>query len=687
MNPALSNDPRPLEEMHALVAASLRGDLSAEQNERLCQLLSGSTQNLDLYLDLIFESSILLTWARGGESKGVPPSNFADFSACSAAYNEIEPPPSVSSNIFGVPEGFGNLEGLGSSAGFDHREDVAESTAGGFIANGNCPRTDSGYSHGDATPQRQKRGFSFNGMVDYLAIHEKVTGYIVASLIFVIASIVLRHVYINSNHEPNTAKHDTPVESKDLPPTAVQTPAVYVARISRQVDCHWASGAEAPALDLLLVGSSLSLESGLLELVYDTGARVILQGPCTYTVDSSTGGYLKVGKLTAWVEKTTQPTTPGASSLVAGGQWSVASGTPAGSSLAANHSPLATGLFTIRTPTAIVTDLGTEFGVEVCGLNETKSYVFQGKVRLVAVDGNGKSHGEEIYLEANQSAAVAQSGKGGTPHISVNSSVVSPHVFVRRIADATEQRRAISQTYHDMVLGMNPAVYFRMQKPPPGSDPLVVYDSAPGGHHGVFNFDKIGFKGPEYAPGPFGPVYLFRGPAVRDHAIVPDYPKATGNRLSVAAWALALSRSEYAIAVANVSGPGQFSFGFWKPAADIAVSISMRDGKAFCFLREGQEEFFPLGEWQHIAFVVDGSMLKLYRNGNLIGSAPCGDIRLNPTCRALGIACKTNDQGTAPDGVIAGFWHGRLAELAIFNHTLSAEEIKQLAGQKNVQEK
>ena len=40
-----------------------------------------------------------------------------------------------------------------------------------------------------------------------------------------------------------------------------------------------------------------------MEITYDSGAKVILQGPCTYEVESARGGFLSLGKLTARVEK------------------------------------------------------------------------------------------------------------------------------------------------------------------------------------------------------------------------------------------------------------------------------------------------------------------------------------------------------------------------------------------------
>ena len=45
-----------------------------------------------------------------------------------------------------------------------------------------------------------------------------------------------------------------------------------------------------------------ALSSGLLEITYDTGAKVALQGPATYQVESANGGFLPVGKLLGKVD-------------------------------------------------------------------------------------------------------------------------------------------------------------------------------------------------------------------------------------------------------------------------------------------------------------------------------------------------------------------------------------------------
>ena len=122
------------------------------------------------------------------------------------------------------------------------------------------------------------------------------------------------------------------------------------------------------------------LRSGVLELTYDIGAKVILQGPVTYNVDSAAGGHLSVGKMTARMEKKSEsPENPKSPSL----------------------SPLPSPLFTITTPTAIVTDLGTEFGVEVTESGITEAHVFLGKIEVRRHNALGRTI-ETIQLTKNQ---------------------------------------------------------------------------------------------------------------------------------------------------------------------------------------------------------------------------------------------------------------------------------------------
>ena len=111
------------------------------------------------------------------------------------------------------------------------------------------------------------------------------------------------------------------------------------------VDCRCAGAAvDSPSVPL---GRKYELTSGLMEITYDSGAKVILQGPVTFDVEAN-GGYLAVGKLTGKLEKNAKRGTLNAEL------------SDRRSSFIVQRSA-----FVVRTPTATVTDLGTEFGVEV----------------------------------------------------------------------------------------------------------------------------------------------------------------------------------------------------------------------------------------------------------------------------------------------------------------------------------
>jgi hypothetical protein len=161
----------------------------------------------------------------------------------------------------------------------------------------------------------------------------------------------------------------------DLP----QREVISVAGVTEMIDCTWTDRTQAPSVQRIVLGTKFALASGLMEITYDTGAKVVLQGPSTYTVESRTGGYLEQGKLTARVDKKAD------GRRGKGEDAKVAKETNQKSEIRNQKSPFPpppSPLFSIRTPTAVVNDLGTEFGVEVDENNESRVHVFVGAVDL-----------------------------------------------------------------------------------------------------------------------------------------------------------------------------------------------------------------------------------------------------------------------------------------------------------------
>ncbi len=191
----------------------------------------------------------------------------------------------------------------------------------------------------------------------------------------------------------------------------------YVGRVTGMADLKWSDPAHVGIPELVALGDKYALASGLLEITYSTGAKLILQGPVTYEVDSYAGGYLSHGRLTARLEKKGSEVRSQGSEKVASGQSLVASETNSKSKIAKskipnpqspipNPSSSPAPLFAVRTPTATVTDLGTEFGVDVDDKKVCLVETFAGLVEVaptaaqVAHDRQPLAAGEAISVDS-----------------------------------------------------------------------------------------------------------------------------------------------------------------------------------------------------------------------------------------------------------------------------------------------
>ncbi|NLF08800.1 MAG: FecR domain-containing protein, partial [Pirellulaceae bacterium] len=220
---------------------------------------------------------------------------------------------------------------------------------------------------------------------------------------------------------------------------------VFVGRIIGIAGVKWSDDPKyLPPIGInVRLGQQYKLKSGLLEITYDSGAKVILEGPCSYEVDSTAGGYLALGKLVARVGAGDEGRGAGEA---ASGRWPVASMEDEGgrmkdeASLATSHSPLATNpsplsplpspLFSVRTPTAVVTDLGTEFGMEVLAGGRTETVVFDGAVRVVVSDPMALNRVLECHAGQSVIVESVESGESGVRHVAAGEDAADRFVRV-----------------------------------------------------------------------------------------------------------------------------------------------------------------------------------------------------------------------------------------------------------------
>jgi hypothetical protein len=238
--------------------------------------------------------------------------------------------------------------------------------------------------------------------------------YLVSALIMCVAVFAAWQYKIANHPSPGFAW---------TPPNLIEAPvseplsmpaAAGVAKVTGMANCRWSeeaspesegSGARKSELTQsapVAVGRKVALESGVVEITYQTGASVIVEGPAKFEVDSH-GGYLSFGRLTGKLDATAADS---------------------GSTAAVSNS------FVIRTPTAVVTDLGTRFGVEVDAKGHTSTYVFRGAVKVHPTD--AADNKRDCILQKRESVQVERTGDAGCV---IRRVPMDPSRFIRHVQD------------------------------------------------------------------------------------------------------------------------------------------------------------------------------------------------------------------------------------------------------------
>ena len=448
----------------------------------------------------------------------------------------------------------------------------------------------------------------------------------------------------------NRAEHTASGPRPSASPIQANAAPAIVGRITDMVDCRWSNSKTEAIRREVALGQGFSLSTGLLEITYDTGAKVILQGPCAYRINSACGGFLALGRLTARVEK---------KAAIKEG-----SGNIHHSSSIKRHSP--NPLFAVQTPTATVTDLGTEFGVEVSAEGRTDARVFEGAIRVATEAGKGDRRQDRICRQGEAVRVVP--GKSAIRVIGEKEA--SGAGYSRAMparASAVECR-----SYAQMVLSLRPVIYYRMERPVGRVDPRLALDSAPGAHHGQLHVASDIFGGSPYRMGRFGDSLDYR--SCRGMS-VSDYPVIAGSRISASLWVMVTGPDYYSAFASNWGAKDgtQFMLGLLDGDGRLAARVAQPAG-GLVEIRDAA--MFPLSVWSHVAVVADNDGVRLYRDGRRVAVGRFGGASASPAVAAKQAAGKTapptaKEQHNGPIEI-------RIDEFAVFSQSLSDEMIRQL---------
>jgi hypothetical protein len=235
--------------------------------------------------------------------------------------------------------------------------------------------------------------------------------YLVSAILMCLAFLAAWQYKIADRLDRLESVHRSPPAGTS-PPGATSEPVGYVTGMA---DCRWnedlperdeerAAGlADLAISSPLCSGRKIRLASGQLEIGYQSGASVTLRGPAVFEVDAQ-GGFLLIGELTGKFERKVDRFNPQST---------------------IPHS----AVFAIRTPTAVVTDLGTEFRVRVDSAGRTVSQVIRGAVRVHPAAANDNRL--DCILHENEAAHVQRQSNQG--------------ILIRRIAnDRDNEHRSVA---------------------------------------------------------------------------------------------------------------------------------------------------------------------------------------------------------------------------------------------------
>jgi hypothetical protein len=178
----------------------------------------------------------------------------------------------------------------------------------------------------------------------------------------------------------------------------------YVATLLKSVDCKW-SGDSRPQFDgQRLLSKEIWLDEGYAELGFDSGVRIVLQGPIRLSIDSSNNATLHSGSLVLHGDESAAP-------------------------------------FVLKTPHTTLLDIGTEYGASVPDGETTDVHVFSGEVIVNSLGELGSGFKQESL----QQGETAKFNRRGLLPATVNdiSYVRRIPVSAIRNAGATEQLLAI----------------------------------------------------------------------------------------------------------------------------------------------------------------------------------------------------------------------------------------------------
>lgn len=408
--------------------------------------------------------------------------------------------------------------------------------------------------------------------------------------------------------------------------TQDSTKPANLAVLTRQLGAVWAEAAPQPGQPL--PSRWLKLRAGAAEFILSRGARVLLEGPAEFRVESENAGFLKVGKLHAYVPASAH------GFVVHGGKFQV-------------------------------TDHGTEFACAVPENGATEVHVFTGSVSV------GNAGGAARNLSAGQALRVDDAGIQEIP--------ARPGAFLRDEDFAHPSAGGAAQAgekqwKNRVALSGHPAtlVHFDFEAGLPFQN-LARADYVPT----VTGCDIAEGRGPGTH------ALAFQTPGSRVRMTVPGEFQS----LTLLAWVRwdGQRHSQHSLLMGDSEQPGEIHW-YLTPTGEVCFALIGPDQKWRRLESTRAIRAQNPGSWHFLAATFDGTTAVLYLDGQPFGSSAfegAGPVKLRTFEIGNwgghpGMPLRASAQhATAPSFYLRAF-EGRIDEFTILSTALPAEEVRRL---------
>ncbi len=325
----------------------------------------------------------------------------------------------------------------------------------------------------------------------------------------------------------------------------------------------------------------------------------------------------------------------------------------------------------MRTPAAVVTDLGTEFGVDVTKEGQTTAHVFRGSIEVQPLKGNQPS-GKKVVLVADQTLCIATEVGGNEPKTCRIK--FDPSVFVRveRLSEIADEKKLIPfrrWKAYSRRLRSDPSLlaYYDFQRndAAPSALPNVAENGGP-----LFDGRIVGAA---WTVGRmFGKKALsFNGTESRVEINLPR----KSDDLTLTAWVNidAMGHAFNALLMSDGrKSPGSVS---WYCRSEDFRSYFNILGARGPWRFSPELSFAQFHRWMHLAVVFQhkNAHVQFYKDGRLIDEYTAQGI--TPVCIGPARIGHWNSTGYSGPAKDCGF-SGRIDELAIFSRPLASHEIQ-----------